>query len=174
MTTIWFKEPATNLCPYLEYLTHSQFFRGNWRFVELRPSEVITNSFSPSLKATATDKVRGCVSSEEGWSMGLKRHSQASILSKLVDAMCSYLMAFIFFSDDRIKINFFVGITQISNIFWHSMVEVRIDWMGDLRVYTRVSCRSRLNTTGKVFPGGRLWSCIFCFGTLIYPFSLRY
>lgn len=143
-------------------------------FVVLRPSEVITNSFRPSLKATATERVKGWVSKEEGWSIGLKVHYQASILSKLVEAICSYFIALIFFYEERTRKSFFVGIMHTSRIFWMSMVEVRIDWIGERSVSTRVSWRSKLKTTGNILPGGSKCSWMDCFGTLIYPFSLRY
>jgi len=66
-------------------------------FVDLRPYEVITKSFKPSLNATATERVKGWVSNEVGFSFWLKEHYQASILSKLVEEVWSYLMALIFF-----------------------------------------------------------------------------
>lgn len=130
----WFNDPATNLWPYREYLTVSQFFIGNWMFVVLRPSEHMTNSFRPSLKATATLKVKGWASRLVGLSVRLKQNYQASILSKLVEAICSYLMAFIFFYAESIINNFFVGITHKSNILVTNRVEVRTDWIGDRRV----------------------------------------
>lgn len=81
------------------------------------PSEQITNSLSPSLKATATLKVRGWTSRLVGLSLALKVVYQASILSKLVEEICSYLMAFILFSAERIRNSFLVGMMQISKIF---------------------------------------------------------
>ena len=169
----WLREPATNLWPYLEYLTDSQFFNGNWMFVLRKPSEQITKSLSPSLKATATLKVRGWTSKLVGLSLALKVHSQASILSKLVEEICSYLIAFIFFSAERIKNIFLVGIKQISKIFWVRRVEVSTDWIGDRKVSTKVSCKRRLKTTGNTFPGGSLWFWGFCLIVLIYPFYFK-
>jgi hypothetical protein len=110
-------DPATNLCPYLEYLTVSQFFMGNWMLVVFKPSEQMTKSLRPSLKPTATLKVKGCTSRLVGLSVGLKTNYQANILSKLVEVMCSYLIALIFFSAERIKKSFLVGMRQISSIF---------------------------------------------------------
>jgi hypothetical protein len=130
----WFNDPATNLWPYREYLTVSQFFIGNWIFVVLRPSEQITNSFRPSLKATATLKVKGWASRLVGLSVRLKQNYQANILSKLVEAICSYFIAFIFFYAESIINNFFVGITHKSKIFVTNSVEVRTDWIGERRV----------------------------------------
>jgi hypothetical protein len=134
MTIIWLSEPAINLWPYLEYRTASQFFIGNCIFVVFKPYEHITNSFKPSLNPTATWKVNGCTSRLVGLSVVLKTNYQASILSKLVEVMCSYLIALIFFSAERIKNIFFVGIRQISRIFWTIKVDVRTDWIGDRSV----------------------------------------
>lgn len=86
------------------------------------------------MNATATDKVKGWVSKEVGWSPGLKMHYQTSILSKLVEEMWSYFMAFIFFYAERTRNNFLVGIIQTSNIFCTKRVEVKIDWMGERKV----------------------------------------
>lgn len=174
MTIIWLRDPATNLCPYLEYRTVSQFFIGNWMLVVFNPSEQITNNFKPSLNPTATLKVRGCTSKLVGLSVKLKQNYHANILSKLVDVICSYLMAFILRSADKIKNSFLVGMRQISRIFWMSNVDVKTDWIGDRRVSTRVSWRRRLKTTGKSLPGGSLWFWIFCFISFISPFYLRY
>ena len=54
-------------------------------------------------------------------------HYQTSILSKLVEEMWSYFMAFIFFYAERTRNNFLVGIIQTSNIFCTKRVEVKID-----------------------------------------------
>lgn len=143
-------------------------------FVVLSPYEHITKSFSPSLKPTATLKVKGCASRLVGLSVKLKVHSQASILSKLVEEMCSYLIALIFFSADSIKKSFFVGIKQTSRIFCIRSVEVRTDWIGDRSVSTSVSWSSKLKTTGNSLPGGSLWFWGFCLIVFISPFSLRY
>lgn len=128
---------------------------------------MITKSFKPSLNATATERVNGWVSKEVGWSFWLKVHSQASILSKLVEDIWSYLIAFIFFYAESTKNIFFVGIMHMSSIFSMKRVEVKIDWIGDLNVYTRVSCSKRLNTTGNILPGGSIWLFSDCSGTLI-------
>jgi hypothetical protein len=146
----------------------------HWILVVLRPSEQITNNLRPSLKATATLKVRGWASRLVGLSVWLKQNYQASILSKLVEVICSYLIALIFFSAESIINSFFVGITHKSKILVTKSVEVRTDWIGERRVYTKVSCKSKLNTTGNNFPSGRRWFCMFCFTTLISPFSFRY
>lgn len=103
------------------------------------PSEYILKSLTPYLKPTATLKVNGWTSKLVGVSAGLKDVYQASILLKLMDETCSYLMALIFFYADRIMISFLVGITQTSIIFLVNKRELRTLWMGDLRVYTRVS-----------------------------------
>jgi len=66
-------------------------------FVFRSPSEQITNNFSPSLKPTATLKVSGWASKLVGLSLTLNEHSHPNILSKLVEEICSYLIALIFF-----------------------------------------------------------------------------
>jgi hypothetical protein len=76
---IWFELPAISLCPNFEYLTDSQFFRGNWMLFGLRPYELIVKSFRPYLNPMATLYVRGCTSRDAGQSLGLKCISQMSM-----------------------------------------------------------------------------------------------
>ena len=156
-------DPATSRCPNLEYLTLSQFFSGNMILVVFIPSENMLKIFIPYLKPTATLKVRGWASRVVGWSLELKRTYQASIFSKLIDETCSYFTALTFLSADRIKINFFVGSTEISRTGLIRRRELRIFWTGDRSVSTSVSYNSKLKTTGNIFPGGSEWFWTFCF-----------
>jgi len=131
---IWFELPAINLCPNLEYLTDSQFFRGNWMLAGLNPYELIVNSFRPYLNPTATLNVKGWISRLDGESFWLKCIYHISILSNEVELKCSYLTAFIFLYLERISIIFLVGSIAISKISLTNSIHPRIDWIGDLRV----------------------------------------
>lgn len=134
MIIIWLIEPAINKCPNLEYFTHSQFLKGKLILAAFIPSENIWNSLIPSLNPTATVKVKGCTSKLLGWSLVLNIICQASILSKLIEDTCSYLIAFILLSPESTNINFLVGSEQISKIFLVKSIEFKTVCTGDLKV----------------------------------------
>lgn len=69
MTMIWFELPAISLCPNFEYLTDSQFFKGNWILLGLSPYELMVNNFRPYLKPIATLYVKGWMSNVAGQSL---------------------------------------------------------------------------------------------------------
>ena len=160
--SIWFEEPAMRRWPNLAYLTHSQFFNGNWMFAGFIPSENIVNNLIPYLKPTATVNIMGWTSREVIWSFWWKIISQANIFSKLTDAIFSYLTALILLSADRIRMSLFVGTTQISRIFLVISIVFNTVCTGDLNVSTRVSYNSKLNMIGNIFPSFNLWFWIFC------------
>jgi hypothetical protein len=99
-----------------------------------KPSDERVNNLIPSLNPTATLNVSGWISRLEGLSFWLKWVYHISIRSKLVDEMCSYLTAFIFFSFDKINKIFLVGKMAISRIYLTKSIQPNIDWIGDLKV----------------------------------------
>ena len=105
----------------------------------LIPSANIVNNFIPYLNPIATINVKGWTSKHVGESFILNDIYHASILSKLIEETCSYLIAFIFFSSDNTIINFFVGRIAISIIFLIKSIELRTVCIGDLKVSTNVS-----------------------------------
>ncbi len=126
-----------------------------------RPSELIVNSFKPYLNPIAVVNVNGCISKHNGTSFWLKYDYHNSIRSNDVELKCSNFIAFIFFSFDKINIILLVGNTAISWIYLINNIHPKIDWIGDLNVYTNVSWSNILKIIGNTFPGFCKWFCKF-------------
>lgn len=81
---------------------------------------------------------------------------------------------FIFLYFDKINIIFLVGNIAISKIYFTKSIDPNIDWIGDLNVSTKVSCKSILKITGNILPGFSKWFDRFCLLVVYYPFSFKY